>query len=489
VPLADLQQLTGDFQAYTVHGLVVGLGAVTGQLEAVQQQLQLKAASKEATAADLKALAAHIPADLAGRVATISADWDDMVTEDAAYQAAAAANSPDARAASQAATAAYLKLEQDVNGLTDTLLADEAASREAIGARFAAARTITLALLAVGVLLAVGLGILLARDIRNRIVPVRAAAEALASGDLTDILDSTSEDELGQLSAALSQGMGWIREMVAGVVGSAGAMTTLVGDLTRATVGVVDASRSGLEHAQTVSGTATAVSGNVAQLATGAEEMTASIRDISRSARQAAGVADDAVRIVASTNTTLTQLGNSSAEIGNVIKVITGIAEQTDLLALNATIEAARRRGGQGLRRGGHRGEGAGPGDRQGDRGRVPPDPGHPGRLRPGGPGDRPDRADGGPDQRAAGHHRRGGRAADRGGRGGRPEHRRGRPGKPRHRPRRRGRRGVQPDRCRADRGVPDDRGVTRPPCRGARGAGRPVHDLTSGTAAPRFGG
>jgi methyl-accepting chemotaxis protein len=70
--------------------------------------------------------------------------------------------------------------------------------------------------------------------------------------------------------------------------------------------------------------------------------MTASIRDISHSAQQAAAVADDAVRIVDSTNDTLNQLGNSSAEIGNVIKVITGIAEQTNLLALNATIEAAR---------------------------------------------------------------------------------------------------------------------------------------------------
>jgi hypothetical protein len=36
------------------------------------------------------------------------------------------------------------------------------------------------------------------------------------------------------------------------------------------------------------------------------------------------------------------QAGESSAEIGNVVKVITSIAEQTNLLALNATIEAAR---------------------------------------------------------------------------------------------------------------------------------------------------
>jgi methyl-accepting chemotaxis protein len=38
----------------------------------------------------------------------------------------------------------------------------------------------------------------------------------------------------------------------------------------------------------------------------------------------------------------MAKLGDSSAEIGDVVKVITAIAEQTNLLALNATIEAAR---------------------------------------------------------------------------------------------------------------------------------------------------
>ena len=42
------------------------------------------------------------------------------------------------------------------------------------------------------------------------------------------------------------------------------------------------------------------------------------------------------------TNDVVLRLGTSSAEIGEVIKVITSIAEQTNLLALNATIEAAR---------------------------------------------------------------------------------------------------------------------------------------------------
>ena len=49
-----------------------------------------------------------------------------------------------------------------------------------------------------------------------------------------------------------------------------------------------------------------------------------------------------AVTAAENTTATVAKLGDSSAEIGNVVKVITSIAEQTNLLALNATIEAAR---------------------------------------------------------------------------------------------------------------------------------------------------
>jgi methyl-accepting chemotaxis protein len=53
-------------------------------------------------------------------------------------------------------------------------------------------------------------------------------------------------------------------------------------------------------------------------------------------------VGGSAVTLASATNGTVAKLGESSLEIGNVIKVITSIAEQTNLLALNATIEAAR---------------------------------------------------------------------------------------------------------------------------------------------------
>jgi hypothetical protein len=53
-------------------------------------------------------------------------------------------------------------------------------------------------------------------------------------------------------------------------------------------------------------------------------------------------VAAEAVKVAENTNQTVSKLGQSNAEIGQVIKVINSIAEQTNLLALNATIEAAR---------------------------------------------------------------------------------------------------------------------------------------------------
>jgi methyl-accepting chemotaxis protein len=341
-PLADLRKLTDDFQAYSVHGLVAALAGVQGQMDMVKLQSGLQADSKKATDADVEALLAHTPAELQEQAALIAADWEDMAAKDATYRAATGAGAPNAQTLGDAATAAYLKLQADIAGFSDALVADERLSREKIADDFHYARTVTLALLALGVVLAAALAVLISRDIRRRIAPVRQAVDALAGGDLTHTIGRHSEDELGQMSAALSDGIGRIRTMVSGVVGSAGSIAASVEQLTRVTADVVEASSAGAQHAQAVSGSAAAVSGNVADLATGAEEMSASIRNISQSAREAAAVAGDAVQIVESTNTTLTQLGNSSAEIGNVIKVITGIAEQTNLLALNATIEAAR---------------------------------------------------------------------------------------------------------------------------------------------------
>jgi methyl-accepting chemotaxis protein len=84
------------------------------------------------------------------------------------------------------------------------------------------------------------------------------------------------------------------------------------------------------------------VSANVSSVAQGATEMGAAIDEIARSAGNATAVAATAVRVANDTHATVTKLDASSAQIGDVVKMISSIAEQTNLLALNATIEAAR---------------------------------------------------------------------------------------------------------------------------------------------------
>jgi methyl-accepting chemotaxis protein len=95
-------------------------------------------------------------------------------------------------------------------------------------------------------------------------------------------------------------------------------------------------------QATSVATAADEINKSVQAVSSGIEEMGSSIKEIAKNANDAARVADEAVRIAEGTNTTISSLGLSSAEIGKVIKVITGIAQQTNLLALNATIEAAR---------------------------------------------------------------------------------------------------------------------------------------------------
>lgn len=95
-------------------------------------------------------------------------------------------------------------------------------------------------------------------------------------------------------------------------------------------------------QANVVSAASEQVSKNVQTVATGVEEMNSSIREIAKNATDAARVAGQAVTAADGANRTISKLGESSSEIGKVIKVITSIAEQTNLLALNATIEAAR---------------------------------------------------------------------------------------------------------------------------------------------------
>jgi len=96
------------------------------------------------------------------------------------------------------------------------------------------------------------------------------------------------------------------------------------------------------QQASSVASSSEHASQNVQTAASAAEEMSASIGEINRQVSEAAEVSNQANAEALRTNETVRGLADAGNKIGEVIELISGIAEQTNLLALNATIEAAR---------------------------------------------------------------------------------------------------------------------------------------------------
>jgi len=91
-----------------------------------------------------------------------------------------------------------------------------------------------------------------------------------------------------------------------------------------------------------VAGASEEASSNMQSVATATEELSTSVEEIGRRVRDSNRIAEAAVLQAQQTDGRIGKLSRAAQEIGDVVKLITAIAEQTNLLALNATIEAAR---------------------------------------------------------------------------------------------------------------------------------------------------
>ncbi|MGQ3303377.1 MAG: methyl-accepting chemotaxis protein [Phreatobacter sp.] len=103
-----------------------------------------------------------------------------------------------------------------------------------------------------------------------------------------------------------------------------------------------DAVSSAKHEATQVAAASTQTSGNVQAVAAGAEELAASVGEISRQVTNAREISGGAVEQATRTSEIVSGLSSAAARIGDVVQLINNIAAQTNLLALNATIEAAR---------------------------------------------------------------------------------------------------------------------------------------------------
>jgi methyl-accepting chemotaxis protein len=217
---------------------------------------------------------------------------------------------------------------------------DEAVA--AASAEYRSSRTTVLTVAALAIAIAIALAVIAVRAVTRPLREVSTVLDAVAHGDLSRTVPVRAQDEIGRMAEALNMATMGMAQTVRAIAGSAGTLETSAQSLSAVASQVAAGAEETSVQASVVAAAAEEVSRNVGTVATGAEEMGESIREIAQNAHEAARVAGQAVSVAHATNSTVAKLGESSVEIGNVVKVITSIAEQTNLLALNATIEAAR---------------------------------------------------------------------------------------------------------------------------------------------------
>jgi methyl-accepting chemotaxis protein len=242
----------------------------------------------------------------------------------------------------QQATVLYQQVQDAFNALAGKFVSDGRQQRQAVLDEHRSSRNQNIAVLVFAVALALGFGWWFARKIRRPVEGMVEALGRLADGDLSQQIRVTSSDEFGNMAESLRTALRKVREIVEAATGSAARLQSSAQSVSSASHRLSGLAEETSERAAGASSSGDQISRSVQTVAAGSEEMTIAIGEIARNAQNAAYTGRGAVDAAGTANETIERLGSSSAEIGNVIKLITSIAEQTNLLALNATIEAAR---------------------------------------------------------------------------------------------------------------------------------------------------
>jgi methyl-accepting chemotaxis protein len=200
--------------------------------------------------------------------------------------------------------------------------------KDVVEAVASSARNAMLVILLVGIALGVVVSLAITRSVTGPVGIAVGAAERIARGDLSEVVESRSRDEVGKLLAAMKA----MTEKLA----------QTIGEVRAGADALAGASAQVSATAQTLSSGTGEQAASVEETTSSLEEMSASITQNAESSRQTEAMAKEGAKNAEESGKSVTETVEAMKSIAERISIIEEIAYQTNLLALNAAIEAAR---------------------------------------------------------------------------------------------------------------------------------------------------
>jgi methyl-accepting chemotaxis protein len=254
-------------------------------------------------------------------------------------------------------------IEPEIDAFETVAEEEEVAALAEIASTSSTGKTTVIIISIIAVVTGLGIGIYISRSITSAINAMLKVSNKVAGGDLTPKLTSRSKDEIGQLFAALGIMTQNMRDALGKVQRSAMDVSSTAQELSAS-------SEQMKASTDQISSTTQDIAAGVGQQATKMAEVSRAMKEMADSVQQVATNSQKAAESASSASATAQNVGKMSVDvankmgeiqstvdnsatvikaldgksqqIGEIIGVITNIADQTNLLALNAAIEAAR---------------------------------------------------------------------------------------------------------------------------------------------------
>ncbi len=210
-------------------------------------------------------------------------------------------------------------------------------------------RLLQIILVIMSIIIGITLSTWIIRGILKSVQEVKVTTELASKGDLSKDVQIRSKDEIGDMAKSVNTMIANLRQIVGEINTSTGSLASSSEELSATSDDISKGVNGLVSQTEQVATAMNEVSHSIMDMAQNAGKAADASKDASETAKKGKIIVDNTAadmttiaKTVQEAANTIDSLGKSSAKIGEIVAVINGIAEQTNLLALNAAIEAAR---------------------------------------------------------------------------------------------------------------------------------------------------